>query len=183
MQTIMLFRGIVIKKTDVGEYNQMVTLYTREFGKIAGLAKSVKKPSSKQAGHLDIFNLVDFLTVPGKSQPIIRSAQSVETFGRLKSSLTATSAGFFLLEAFDRLVYEEEKDAALWQFLASSFYKLNGSHYETDAKNLLPELKSEFLSVLGYSRNMGKRDADQFLESLGRRKFLSLQPALLNIWK
>lgn len=163
-------RGVVIKKTDIGEYNQLVTLYTAEFGKVTAIAKSLKKPSSKQAGHLDIFNLTDFLIVPGKNYPIITSAQNVETFSRLKSSLPAISTGFFILEAFNRLVYDHEKDPALWDFLNDSLYKLN----EEKEENILDDIKKELLNVLGYSRNLNSKEADYFLESLGYKKFSSL---------
>ena len=57
----MLLRGIVIRKTESGEHHQLVTLYTKELGKIRVMAKSAKKNTSKQAGHLDLFNLADFV--------------------------------------------------------------------------------------------------------------------------
>ena len=50
----------MVKKINVGEYDQLVILYTKEFGKITAIAKSVVKPESKQTSHLDILNLIDF---------------------------------------------------------------------------------------------------------------------------
>src|SRR3989338_10591673 len=105
----MLLKGIVIRKTESGEHNQIITVYTKELEKIRVLAKSAKKNTSKQAGHLDLFNLVDFVAVPGKNYPIITQAQSSENFLDIKSSYPKMMAGFFVLESFHRLVYEQEQ--------------------------------------------------------------------------
>ena len=59
-------RAIVLKKQNTNEYDQLVTCYTEEFGKLTAIAKSVLKPSSIQAMHLDLFNLVDFELVSGR---------------------------------------------------------------------------------------------------------------------
>ena len=56
----MVTKAIIIKKQNTNEYDQWVTCYTEEFGKLKTVAKSILKPSSIQALHLDVFNLVEF---------------------------------------------------------------------------------------------------------------------------
>lgn len=41
--------GIVIRTTDYGETNKIVTIYSREFGKISAMARGAKKPKSRLA--------------------------------------------------------------------------------------------------------------------------------------
>lgn len=170
----MLLRGIVIRKTESGEHNKLVTLYTRELGKIRVLAKSIKKNTSKQAGHLDLFNLVDFLAVLGKNYPIIAQAQSSENFLSVKSSLAKITAGFFILESFHRLIYEQEQDAVLWNFLISQLYKFERAAAEKNAIDaLLADFKVGLLDALGYRQSLDKEGVDYFLQSLSAQKFLS----------
>lgn len=149
----MLFQGIVIRQKEAGENNRLITLYTRNFGKMTALAKGVGNPTSIQAGHLEIFNLAGFLPIAGKHHPIITSAQCFEPFLNLKSSLLKLALGYFLLELFDRLVYEGEKDPALWGFLRESLYGLNSTG-ETGlaVKNWLTVKREEMVRVLGYAR-------------------------------
>lgn len=169
----MLLKGIVVRKMEVGEHNQLVTVYTQELGKIRVLAKSAKKNTSKQAGHLELFNLVDFVAVPGKNYPIITQAQSSENFLGIKSSFPKLMAGFFVLETFHRLVYEEERDLNLWSFLNGQLNKLNGLE-KSETKSMLAEFKKELLEVLGYKQNINKEEIDYFLQSLSAHKFSSL---------
>lgn len=163
----------MVRKTETGEHNQLVTVYTRELGKIKVLAKSAKKNTSKQAGHLDLFNLVDFLAVPGKNYPIITQAQSSENFLDIKSSFAKMMAGFFVLESFHRLVYEEEHDPALWNFLNSQLQRLEQAEKD-ETNSILTDFKKELLTVLGYNQNLDKTEVDYFLQSLSHQKFSSL---------
>ena len=175
----MLSRGIVIRKTESGEHNKLITLYTRELGKIRVLAKSAKKNTSKQAGHLDLFNVVDFLIVPGKNYQIITQAQSSENFLQIKSCFSKLMAGFFILESFHRLIYEHEQDEILWNFLNAQLNKLEQvAPQKTVLDTLLTDFKKELLSVLGYRQNINEEETDYFLQSLSSQRFSSL--SLLN---
>lgn len=165
-------RGVVIKKADQSEDHQLITFYTRDFGKLTGIAKSVKKSTSKQAGHLDFFNLADFRLVTGRTYPIVASAQSVEVFSGLKNSLPKLAAGFFILEAFNRLVYDHEQDTALWNFLTAALRELDRA--DTAEAGYVGRLKINLLNVLGYAQEWQGPEADYFLEFLSRKKFLSL---------
>ncbi|MBI2676340.1 MAG: DNA repair protein RecO [Candidatus Yanofskybacteria bacterium] len=170
----MLYQGIVIKKVDNGEYNQLVSLYTKDFGKITAVAKSIKKPNSRQAAHLDVLNLVDFLLVFGKNYPIITSAQSVETFAGIKSSFPKSAVAMFALEVFNNLVYDHEKDPALWGFFNSSLNRLNeGVLNSSEVSGFLAEIQKELISLLGYSQEVKEEDINRLLDSLSSRKFLS----------
>ena len=169
----MLLRGIIIRKTETGEHNQLVAVYTKELGKIRVLAKSAKKNTSKQAGHLDFFNLVDFVVVPGKNYPIITQTRSLENFLGIKSSFTKVMAGFFILESFHRLVYEEERDGVLWDFLNEQLNILNQTD-KSEAQTMLADFKKGLLNVFGYHHNIGKEEIDYFLQSLSSQKFALL---------
>lgn len=171
----MTVRGVVIKKADQSEDHQLITFYTRDFGKLTGIAKSVKKSTSQQAGHLDFFNLVDFRLVPARTYSIVASAQSVEVFSGLKDSLRKLAAGFFVLEAFNRLVYDHERDTALWNFLLAALRELDqGEAAAMTSADYLNRLKINLLKVLGYAQEWEGKEPDYFLELLSQKKFLAL---------
>ncbi|MBN1383808.1 MAG: DNA repair protein RecO [Elusimicrobia bacterium] len=52
--------AIVIKKTDFRDYDRILTLYTREFGKIKALARSVRKPRAKLTSLSELFVISEF---------------------------------------------------------------------------------------------------------------------------
>lgn len=169
-------QGIVIKRIDVGEYNQIIHFYTEHQGKLAMLAKSVKKRTSLQAAHLEPFNLVDFRIVTSANMPIIASAQSLENFLGIKSSLAKQAIGFLLLEGFDRLVYENEYDPTLWGWLMRALYQLEQCpDHPTSLATISEEIKSELPVVLGYNRQLNDQELEFLLGSLSARRFTSLQ--------
>lgn len=140
-------RAIVIKKQNTNEYDQFVTCYTQEFGKLTAIAKSVLKPTSIQAMHLDVLNLVEFELINGKAMPIIAGAQSDNSYRELKSSIPSLAVAHFFSEVIDKMVPELEKDKQLWNFMTDLLDKLN--RFEPGL-TFLRQKQFVLLGLLGY---------------------------------
>jgi len=174
-------RGIVVRKIELKEYDQLVVVYTEEFGKISAVVKSISKPKSKQAAHVDLINLIDFTVVKGRIRPIIASALSLETYPLIKKSLIATGIAMFLLETIDKSVYDYDPDHNLWNFFESSFSYINSiapSISPLNYERVLNNIQQNLLSVMGYqhpehSKNI--RMVKQAFEDIGQASFGSLQ--------
>jgi len=141
-------KAIIIKKQNTNEYDQFVTCYTQEFGKLTAIAKSVLKPSSIQAMHLDTLNLVEFELINGKAMPIIAGAQSENSYRDLRDSIPSLAVAHFFSEIIDKMVPELEKDEKLWDFMADLFDKLN--RFEPSL-TFLRQKQFALLGLLGYS--------------------------------
>lgn len=176
-------QAIILKKIPIREYDELMVCYTQESGKQTYQAKSVLRPTSKQAGHLDVLNLVDFSLVFKNSHPIITSAYCLDAFPRLKSSLPAMAAAYFLLECFDKLIFENESDPKLWDFLLAQLQKYNqftptvrgstsdswgSSEGQKTWTERLADTHRELLKILGYDPSMP-------IEHLANAQFKSLQ--------
>ena len=144
----MTTKAIIIKKQNTNEYDQWVTCYTEEFGKLKTVAKSILKPSSVQALHLDIFNLVEFELINGRGMPIVTGAQAVNSYSGIKSSLVRTAVAYFFVEVLDKMVFENDKDDDLWFFLVSFFEDLDKN--DSDSLALLHRGQVRLLDILGY---------------------------------
>ena len=144
--------------------------YTREAGKQVYQAKSILLPTSKQAGHLEVLNLVDFSLVHKNSHHIITSAYCLEAFPRLRSSLSSMAMAYFLLECFDKLIFEGESDPKLWDFLLTRLQVFNSQAPKENKywENSIAFTRRELLEVLGYDRN-------DSIEELANSRFKSLQ--------
>src|SRR3989344_3512978 len=118
-------KAIIIKKQPTNEYDELVTCYTQEFGKLSAVAKSSLKPSSMQGMHLDNLNLVDFELINGRSLPIIAAAQSESSFRNIKSSLPILAVAQFFADVLDKMVFDLQKDESLWEFIVDVLEKLD----------------------------------------------------------
>jgi DNA repair protein RecO len=174
-------QAIILKKQAVNEFDQQVTCYTEEFGKLTAVAKSALKSNSIQAMHLDVFNLVDFELVSGKGMPIITGAQADETFPRLKANLLSMAVAYLFVETIDKLAFDYQKDEELWKFTLSLITQLNNdspSNGEADIHNFLRLKQIEFLKILGYAPNLDAEPPrpvlDGILESLAGKRLFSL---------
>lgn len=150
----MRIRAIILKKQNTNEYDQLVTCYTEEFGKLMAAAKSVLKPGSIQAMHLDVFNLVDFELINGRGTPIITGAQAENTYSALKTKLSSLAAGYFFIEVIDKLFFEYQKDNEIWNFLLGLLEDLNKS--SPNFGEILKTKKRQLVSILGYAPNTGQ---------------------------
>lgn len=142
-------KAIIIKKQNTNEYDQLVTCYTQESGKLTAVAKSILKSDSIQAMHLDIFNLVDFDLIGNRSTPIITGAQVYHTFYGMKSSLYSLAIAYFFSDIVDKMVYDNDKDVALWGFLEELFFDLDKS-LNTSLPIIFRTRQLDLLKLLGY---------------------------------
>ena len=60
-------KAVVLKVSDLGESDKIVTFYSREYGKVAGIAKGAKRSKKRFSNKLEIFSLLDILYA-GRSQ-------------------------------------------------------------------------------------------------------------------
>src|SRR5574341_1029352 len=143
--------AVVLRRHDLGEADRIITLYTRHYGKIRAVAKGVRKPASRKAGHLELFMQVDILLAQGRSLDVISQAQMMDGFLPLRDDLVrATYAAHFveLLDAFtedhdeSRPLYHLLVDGLTW-LAATDDLRRTARYYELhllDAVGYRPEL-------------------------------------------
>src|SRR3989338_435181 len=166
----MKIQAIVIKKVPVRESDELVICYTRDAGKQVYHAKNVATHKSVQRSHLDILNHVEFSTVQGNGHPIIASAYCLDGFPRLKSSLPALGASFFMLEYFDKLIFEGEEDSALWDCLVTTLER-----YDRYAGLAAVKWADEFRTTYEYLMRTLGHHAESNAEELAHAYLNSLQ--------
>jgi len=176
----MRYEGIVIKKIDRAEYDQLAFMYTSDFGKMRGIVKSIAKPTSKQAPHVDILNQIGFSLVSGNGYPIVTSAISINNFSNLKKSLPALSISMFLTEVIDKLVYDNDPDPRLWDFFVKTLEYLNNVAVKksTNFENTFSLIQKRVLMLLGYiqsDKEISNKSLDYLFQEHSQNEFNSLQ--------
>lgn len=118
-------RGIIFKKEDRSEADQLFTVYTKDFGKLEILGKAIRKISSKLRSGAEIFYLSEIEFIQGKTYKTLTDAISIEKFTNLKKDLKRLKIVYQVSEALDNLVKGQELDEKIWRLLKETFEKLN----------------------------------------------------------
>lgn len=116
--------AIVLRRMDLGETDRIVTLYSRERGKIRGVAKGSRKPVSKLAGATELFTLARYLIASGQNLEVVTQTEIRESFPAIRRDLTRIAYATYMVELVDRFVEDWEANQELFDLLLSSLYML-----------------------------------------------------------
>lgn len=141
--------AIVVKKQPYGEGDEIITFYTKERGKLRGLAKSSRFSKSKLQYSLQTLFLVN-LTLSGSGLPKVIGAESVTTFPNIRQSLEAAQVAFYGLELLLKFTPDEQKNEALFELYLELFAFINAHALESKLLNLaLAKFRIELLERMG----------------------------------
>lgn len=109
--------AIVIRQADFSESSRVLTLFTRDYGKISCLAKGVKRLKTAFEGSLDLLSECRVLFIHKQSSglDILTEAQLIARFKPSPKSLTHLYGGFYIAELLNALTEENDPHPTLYQ--------------------------------------------------------------------
>lgn len=143
-------KGIIIKKEDRGEADQLLTIYTKDFGRLEILGKGIRKIKSKLRSGAEIFHLSEIEFIQGRGYKTLTDAILIEKFSNLRKDLKRLSIAYKISEILYDLIKCQEADERVWQLLNESFEKLNNWEIENSLKIIYYYFLWNLLSFLGY---------------------------------
>jgi DNA repair protein RecO (recombination protein O) len=109
--------AIVLRTHKLGEADRIITLLTRQHGRVRAVAKGVRKTTSRWGSRLEPFTHVDLQLAEGRNLDVITQADTIDAFpAHLGDHYDRYTAGTVMLETAERLV-TEEKQPSTQQFL------------------------------------------------------------------
>lgn len=115
----------MLRHADWGEADRLLWLFTREQGKIQAVAKGVRKPRSRKAGHLEPFTRAVLLLASGRDLPIVTQAEAKDAYLAIREDLVRLGYASYVIELLDRFTYEEGENIALFRLLSETLSRLN----------------------------------------------------------
>ncbi len=140
-------RSIVLKRMDLGEADRILTLYTREHGKLRAVAKGVRRTTSRSAGHLELFTHGDALLAVGRELDVISQVDTLDAFRRVREDLDLTTHAYYLAELVDRLTEDRMENVAIYEALLDGFAALEEGHHP---RLVVVAFLLRLLQALGY---------------------------------
>jgi len=141
--------AVVLRTHKLGEADRIVTMLTRQHGKVRAVAKGVRRTASKFGARLEPFMVADVQLYEGRSLDIVTQAESIGSYGALISgdyaSYTAASA---MVETADKLT---EAEGSLQQYLLLVGALRSLSRMEHGASLTLDSYLLRALSMAGWA--------------------------------
>jgi len=131
--------AIVLRRMDLGEADRLLTLFTPQHGKLRVVAKGVRRPGSKKAGHLEPFTLVNLLLARGRELDIITQAEAVRTFPQIRTDLLRLGLAAYVVELIDRFGVQEGDSLGLFELAADTMDRLD--------REPLPEVALRYFQI------------------------------------
>ena len=142
--------AIVLRTHKLGEADRIITLLTRERGKVRAVAKGVRRTRSRFGARLEPFSRVELLMHAGKNLDIISQAETLTNYGQeMALNYPMWTAGQTMLETADRLSTEESVSVeAQYVLLVGALRTLVANEHDTTA--VLDSYLLRSLSLAGY---------------------------------
>jgi DNA repair protein RecO (recombination protein O) len=139
--------AIIIKKIKLGEADRILTLYTPAYGRIEAVAKGVRRPKSKMAGHLELLTYSQIRLAHGRNLDTIIGSQTIDSFMSLKNDLWLTSYGLYASELVNQFSVEHLANEPLFQLLLGTLRQLSQAN---NHDLILRYFELHLLELVGY---------------------------------
>ncbi|MCR4324939.1 MAG: DNA repair protein RecO [Candidatus Curtissbacteria bacterium] len=159
--------AIVLRRRNFAEADRIVTFYTRDFGKITAIAKGVRRPRSRKAGHLELGNWCKVFVARGRNLDLLTEVELKQSFGIADFTEDKANRIYHLLEIVESLTPEAQRNQRVY-FLLLAFLK---EIQDKEDFNLISSVfKIKILSSLGFfsTKSLGEsktKDVIAILES------------------
>jgi len=146
MEKLKKTNGIVLRRFDLNEADQIVTVLTENEGKVSLLAKGSRRLKSKFCGRLEPFYHLSLNYFQGRELGHLDEADILEVYSPLESDLQSKSILFFMAEVSAKLVADGDDSKDVYQLLSNCLSTFEECHSEI----LLHAYLIKLLTLLGF---------------------------------
>ena len=159
--------AVVLRSLDYGETSEIVTLFTRDRGKLAVMAKGSRRSGSRFGSSLQpmSYTQVVFYYKPSRTVQTLSESSHVRSFHGITRNLDALSHGLRIVELISALMQDEEQNIQAFNLLVDSLDRLHRSPAHTE--NVLFYFQLHFASVLGFAPDIDRESLDDLSERGG----------------
>jgi DNA repair protein RecO (recombination protein O) len=149
--------AIVIRSLDYGESDKILTFFTKDFGKIKGIAKGARRSKKRFQNALDLFSHLRLIFFDREGMGLVRAegCDILNSFPKIREGLKKIFYGNYFLELVNEMAGEREANREAFDLLLSFLSILD----EMEAKEeRLRVFEIRMLSLFGYQPNMRRCD-------------------------
>ncbi|MFH0791153.1 MAG: DNA repair protein RecO [Candidatus Omnitrophota bacterium] len=144
--------AIVLKKYNFRETSLIVNFYTRDFGKLSGILKGIRKEPAKFASTLELFSYNDIIFYRSRSSSLhlVSQCDLKDNYTMLRQNMFKIGAASIIIELIDILMREEDKNEEIFNLGLVSLKELENTD---NPEKVMTIFKIKVLSLSGFKPN------------------------------
>lgn len=155
--------GIILSRRNIGEADKIITVFTKEYGKIRLIAKGIRRIKSRRAPHLEPFIQCLLVIHKGQTLDSVIEVTPINIFEHIRRDLTKISIAYVYCELVSMLLAEKQEHQDIYVLLVRAF--------ETQLP--VREFTLELLWALGFlprTKRLAGAKLQAFVESVTERR-------------
>lgn len=117
--------GIVLKSQDYGETHKIITIFTKDIGKITAIARGANKPKSKLSAVSQVFIKSEFLVYITKGLGTVQQGQTINSHRYIREDIIKTAYAAYMLELTDKMLEDKTPDPFIYHQLQQTLDWMN----------------------------------------------------------
>lgn len=149
--------AIVIRSLNYGESDKIVTFFTKDFGKLKGIAKGARRSRKRFQNALGLFSHLRLIFFDKEGLGLVRaeSCDILHSFPKIKEDLQKILYGNYYLELVNEMAGEREANREAFDLLLSFLSSLEEAGLQEEPLRIF---EIRMLSLFGYRPNMRRCD-------------------------
>lgn len=122
--------AITLRRMDFGEADRILTVITPAMGKLRLLAKGVRRPTSRLAGHIEPFSLAQLMVAKGRDLDLVTQASTLQPFRGVREHMVKAAQAFHLAELVDGFLQDWDAHPEVFDLFQAALSQLDAEAFE-----------------------------------------------------
>jgi DNA repair protein RecO (recombination protein O) len=140
--------AIVLRRLDYGEADRILTLLTREYGKLAAIAKGARRARAKNGSTLDLFCRSQMMLAKGRNLDVVAQAERRGDVRHISGDLQRTAYACLVAEVVDKVLEDRHPVDDIFDLVVVTLARLNA--LERSSRADVAWFLMRMLDLLGY---------------------------------
>lgn len=152
---LFITHAIVIHSFNYGESDKIVTFFTKDFGKLKGIAKGARRSKKRFQNALDLFSHLRLIFFDREGMGLVRAqgCDILNSFPKIREDLKKIIYGNYFLEMVNEMTGEREAHREAFDLLLSFLRSLERTEPQEEQLRMF---EIRILSLFGYRPNLKK---------------------------
>ena len=140
-------KAIILRQSNMGDYDKMLTMLTPDLGKISCVVKGARRPSSSMLAGTQVLSFGEYVLYRGQGGTYhINSCEPIEVFYNLRTDLEKLQFAAHIVRIVEDITNENDSSFNILQLLLNTLYTIA----ETDMNKelVIAIFKLRLLSLL-----------------------------------